>query len=139
MDHIVDYFERLRGEFRRYSSGMLTDRDMDSMFAARRGGQWGLVSGPIPLEEDAYVSVVERVELQDGRPVRLRYSYYLIVEGRGEVRGYERDPSHGPEFHRHYEDHRKEPCDEVSLGQAIEEFWDVLTDLKAHEAERGEG
>lgn len=100
------------------------------MFSASPDGQSGLITGALPLDEGAYVHVFERCELVGHRPHRTRYSYFLIVAGRGEVRGYERDPTHNPAEHRHLEDHTREPWPTVSFQEAAEDFWDLLSGIR---------
>jgi hypothetical protein len=133
---IFDYFEHKRADFKRFSSGQMTDSDVDHRIAfVATGDNRGFVDGPFPLDEGAYVSVFERVRIVDRRYARrLRYSYYLIIDGVGEKRGYELDPTHSPALHRHLEDHSKESWPAVSLREAVEDFWDVLTQHREGEA-----
>jgi Family of unknown function (DUF6516) len=133
MDHIYDYFEQLRPKYKTLSSGGVSDADLDVMFQARRDGQGGLIDAILHLDENAFIHVFERVELVDGRPHRLRYSYYLIVDG-AERRGYDRDPTHEPAEHRHGEGHEMEPWEAVSFDEVAEEFWDILSQIRSEEA-----
>jgi uncharacterized protein DUF6516 len=129
MDHIYDYFEQLRPKYKTLSSGGVTEDELDKMFQARRDGQGGLVDGLLHLDEDAFIHVFERVELRGGRPHRIRYSYYLIVDA-AERRGYDRDPTHDPPEHRHGEVHEMEPWQTVSFDEAAEDFWDILSQIR---------
>ena len=134
MDHVYEYFEQQRVKFKKLSSGGATEDELDKMFSAFSGGQRGLIDGILHLDSGAFVHVFERVELEDGRPRRRRYSYYLIVDGL-ERRGYDRSPTHDPPEHRHGEAHEMEPWTAVSFDEAGEEFWDILTQIRTAEPE----
>ena len=132
MRQIAQHFDRRREEFKRYSSGALTDADLDAMyFRLSPDGRAGIISGRIPLTEAADVHVFEHVVLNDrGRVEIVRYSYFLVV-GRKEIRGYELDPSHDPAVHRHVEGHRRTPWERMTLRSAVEDFWTILTEPAA--------
>jgi hypothetical protein len=95
--------------------------------AEEAGGEvprWRLL-GRVDLRDDAFVQVHEVIQLD---PVhRIKYAYYLFVDGR-EIGGYERDPVHEPAEHRHCT-HRDghisggEPAETVSFKRAIELAW----------------
>jgi hypothetical protein len=64
MRQIAQHFDRRREEFKRYSSGALTDADLDAMyFRLSPDGRAGIISGRIPLTEAADVHVFEHVVL----------------------------------------------------------------------------
>ena len=136
-----EYFERRRREFKRYSSGVLTDRELDGMFGMAADGRAALVFANVPLDDRAFVAIRERLVVSAVDLVEIiEYSYYLVDLDAGEVRGYDLDPSHTPPAHRHVgSDHRREPCGRVTLRQAIEDFWDQLDDLRSQEDEPGRG
>jgi hypothetical protein len=129
MRQIAEHFDRRREEFRRYSSGVLTDSDLDAMyFRLSPDGRAGIISARIPLRAGADVHVFERVVVNDKGDVAIvRYSYFLVVE-REEIRGYELDPTHDPAVHRHVEGHRREPCERMTLRSAVEDFWTILAE-----------
>ena len=69
----------------------------------------------------------ERIVLDArGSAIVERYSYFLVLTGRGELRGYELDPTHDPAAHRHDESHQQSPCEQITLKGAVEDFWGVL-------------
>lgn len=131
MRSIRDHFEQRRAEFRRYSSGALRDDEIEAMFRLAPDGQAGLILGRIPLDAEAAVQVFERVVLDvQGGAVIERYSYFLVVAGKGELRGFELDPTHDPASHRHDETHRRSPCEQITLKEAVEDFWGVLAEIR---------
>src|SRR5437899_12779093 len=66
MRQIAEHFDRRREEFRRYSSGVLPDAELDAMyFRLSPDGRAGILSGRIPLTERADVHVFERVVLNN--------------------------------------------------------------------------
>ncbi len=100
------------------------------MFSLGADERAGLISGRIPIGPTASVQVFERVLLEPtGRPTVERYSYYLIVAGIGEVRGFDHDPTHDPATHVHDSQHRRSPSERVSLKEAMTVFWKVSADL----------
>lgn len=131
MRSIRDHFEQRRAEFRRYSSGALRDDEIEAMCKLAPDGQAGLILGRIPLDTEAAVQVFERVVLDvRGGAVIERYSYFLVVTGKGELRGYELDPTHDPASHRHDETHRRSPCEQITLKGAVEDFWGILAEVR---------
>lgn len=134
MRSIRDHFEQRRAEFRRYSSGALRDDEIEAMFRLAPDEQAGLILGRIPLDTEAAVQVFERVVLgAQGSAVIERYSYFLVVAGKGDLRGYELDPTHDPASHRHDETHRRSPCEQITLKSAVEDFWGVLAEIREAE------
>lgn len=131
MRSIRDHFERRRAEFRRYSSEALSDEAIDPMFRLAPDERAGLIIGRLPLDPEASVQIFERIVLdRRGRPVVERYSYFLVLAGRGERRGYELDPSHDPASHRHDEHHQRSLSPQITLRTAIEDFWTLLTEIR---------
>lgn len=98
------------------------------MLVVASDGAAGLVTGRFPIGNDAFVNIFERVVVNEakGRAEVLEYSYYLVVGGR-EVRGYDLDSSHDPAAHRHVENHAREPWGKMSLREAVEEFWAIVS------------
>lgn len=105
------------------------------MFRLAPDEQAGLILGRIPLDAEAAVQVFERIvrDAQGGAVIE-RYSYFLVVAGKGELRGYELDPTHDPASHRHDETHRRSPCKQITLKDAAEDFWAVLADVREAES-----
>jgi hypothetical protein len=128
---IRNHFERRRAEFRRYSSDALSDDAIDAMFRLAPDERAGLIIGRLPLDSEASIQIFERVVLdRRGQAVVERYSYFLILDGKGELRGYELDPSHDPASHRHDEQHRRSPSPQITLRAAMEDFWALLTEMR---------
>jgi len=90
-----------------------------------RGRTWLHVGFPA---HDAYLQAHETIlMLSASRATRLRYSYYLVVEGLG-VWGYDRDPLHDPAVHWHLEDDHdtRYACKPVSFKEAVLMAWAEL-------------
>jgi hypothetical protein len=132
VDSLWEYFEQKRAEFRRLSLGA-SNAELDDMFSTdlASGDRSGRIDGVLYLDQGAYVAVLERVHLtDDGRPHRIRYAYFLIVDGVGEIVGYERDPTHDPAEHRHLPGHARQPWPAVSFVEAVTDFWNRLATLR---------
>jgi hypothetical protein len=126
---IWDYFERHKRECR--TLGLVESDNFPMQYVAKKGcnDTRGLVLGRYDLGETAIISVREIVEIVNGnRPHRIRYSYYLVVNGFEEF-ARERDPSHYPAVHGHGRFHKWQPADPISFVQFVRTSWDRVTDI----------
>lgn len=86
----------------------------------------GFVQGTVYLTESAFVAVNELVQMRGGGATRVRFAYFLVIDG-DEVGGYERSPTHNPSEHRHCgPDHKRQPAPAISFKDALHEAWDMV-------------
>lgn len=128
---VWEYFESKKAEVERF--GLTLDDHF--LFAEEDGsdGQRGRVWGRIGLTERTFLQVSERVEVEGSGIHRTEYAYYLIIDG-AEVWGYERDPTHKVDVHRHDRDHNSYPCEPVSFLEILEKAWGTASDEDSWEA-----
>jgi len=100
--------------------------------ASDRAG--AIVDGAIPLDNSAIVYVNEFVDIGEDERIRIRrYSYYLVVDD-NEICGYDLNPLEDPPSHYHAGPHSDvSACEEVSLREAYEHFWDRYNELRAQQ------
>jgi hypothetical protein len=86
--------------------------------------QRGRLLGAAHMDEHAFLHVHEVVVIEDGTPHRIKYAYYLVVDGH-EIGGYERDPTHDPAEHFHCGEHEPGgvPHPAVSFKEAADHAW----------------
>jgi hypothetical protein len=127
---VWEYFEQKQTEYTKLGLRL------EGEFRALEGSndQRGMILGVLHLSERARVHVHEIVLADPHRIRRLRYSYFLVVDGHGEILGYERDPTHEPAEHRHLSDHTNEAWPRVTFREAIEDFWNVLSTMHEDDA-----
>lgn len=125
---VWDYFERHQREAR--DLGLTESDNFPPQFVAKQGDDvHGLILGRYDIGETAIIEVTEVVEIIDGnRPHRVRYSYYLVVNGAEEF-ARERDPSHSPAVHGHGRYHKWEPADPISFAQFVKDSWERVSNL----------
>jgi hypothetical protein len=88
----------------------------------------GRIRGKVGFTNRTFLAVSEQVEMQDGEPIRLSYSYYLIIDGI-EVWGHDDDPGHDPAIHRHSRKHaQRYPDQKRTLGEMLEKGWTTAGD-----------
>jgi hypothetical protein len=96
----------------------------------RADGQQARIIGSIKISERTYLDISERVRREARRRVtRVRYSYYIVIDGE-EFAGFDYDPDHPePVHHRHTRGHAKAISDkERTLEEIIEMAWKVAED-----------
>lgn len=101
------------------------DFDAGSEMAKLRPGdeRRGRIRGRISLTDRTFLAVSEQIEMRDGKPVRLSYAYYLIIDGI-EVWAHDHDPAKDPAIHRHSRRHeRRSPDTERALEEMLEKGW----------------
>jgi hypothetical protein len=125
---VWDYFERHKREAR--SLGLTESDNLPPQFVAKQDDDArGLILGRYDIGATAIIEVKEIVTIIDGnRPHRVRYSYYLVVNGVEEF-ARERDPSHYPAVHGHGRYHKWEPAEPISFMDFVKQAWDRVTDL----------
>lgn len=125
---VWDYFERHRREARRL--GLVESENFPPQFVAKQDGDArGLILGRYDIGETAIIEITEVVEVIDGNRLhRVRYSYYLVVDGVEEF-ARERDPSHSPAVHGHGRNHKWEPAGPTSFARFVKDSWERVSDL----------
>lgn len=125
---VWDYFEWHRREARDLS--LVESDNFPLQFVAKADNDArGLILGRYEIGQRAIIEVKEVVEITDGnQPHRIRYSYYLIVDGMEEF-ARERDPSHYPAVHGHGRDHKWEPAEPTTFAQFVKDSWERVSDL----------
>jgi hypothetical protein len=96
--------------------------------------------------DSVYLSVHEVIAVRGSGITRLRYAYFLIIDG-DEIGGYERHASHDPPVHRHCsgrKPHERSPSKAVSFKEAAREAWKYVSEFATPEGvgadeESGEG
>jgi hypothetical protein len=90
--------------------------------------------GRVHLTDRACVQIAEIVEFPGGHVHRIKYAYYLFVDGE-EIGGYERDPLHGDQAEHFHCTHRHqghmpggEPAPTVSFKEAVIHAWSWLSE-----------
>jgi hypothetical protein len=124
---VYEYFISRERECREHS--LAPDTSFADLFSEEEGsgGKRGIMFGRLVLNERAFLSVSEEIEVVKSGVRRVSYSYYLIVDG-VEVWGYDRDPSHVPSEHKHLgADHQRLPCGRVSFLEAVERAWATVS------------
>jgi hypothetical protein len=84
----------------------------------------GRIRGRVGLTSRTFLAISEQIELRDGVPVRLSYSYYLVIDGI-DVWGHDNDPGHDPPIHRHGRQHERYPDHERMLREILEKGWET--------------
>ena len=115
----------LYGQQRRRECDELSLDRSDITAADEEGNdQRGRLLGAAYLDEHAALHVHEVVVIEDGTPHRIKYAYYLAVDGE-EIGGYEREPNHDPAEHLHCGEHipRGVAHPTVSFKEAAESAW----------------
>lgn len=95
---------------------------------AGSNGKRGEILVQIPLGDEVYLHVHEKVVKKLGGFHREVYCYALIVEG-AHSDSWERDPTHPDEpIHGHEGDGRtRKVCEVVSFKEALEKAWEIVT------------
>jgi hypothetical protein len=111
--------------------------------------QRGMIFGTLAFDgynpDTVYLRMHEVVVVRGSGIHRLRYAYFLIINGE-EIGGYERHASHDPPVHRHCsgrEPHERSPSKTVSFKDAARDAWKYVSEFATPEgvgaaAEEGE-
>lgn len=95
----------------------------------------GVIEARIWLDDDAFLEVHEEVEITD-HPHRAAYAYTLVIDG-GQSCRWHFEPAYEPAIRYHIDmpgnDHQ--PSERVTLKSALEEAWDILTDVRGSQAD----
>ncbi len=124
---VWEYFHQREAECRDLS--LVPDGSFAEMCSALDGseGQGGIFFGRLILSERAFLNVFELVRVHGTGVHRVRYSYYLIIDGT-EVWGYDRDPDHDPPLHRHQGTaHTRYPCRRMTFREVAEQAWETAS------------
>lgn len=124
---VYEYFISRERECREQS--LAPDTSFEDMFAEEQGsdGRRGIMWGRLILTETCFLSVMEEVEVVESGVHRVAYSYYLVMNG-VEVWGYDRDPSHDPEEHRHEGgSHKRLPYGRITFLEVVEKAWETVS------------
>lgn len=117
---VWEYFAQREREFDEMS---VDGRDVGFYEEAGSDGRRGRVIGHVYFNDEAYLEIQERVEIQGSSVHRTDYGYFFIVGGE-EVWGYERDPTHEPAVHRHTFGHEeRHEAESISFKRACELGW----------------
>jgi hypothetical protein len=113
--HLYNYFVGRQQEI-----DTLSD---DLEFGISADDQSGWMRGNINVSDELYVSVLERVELRDGTPTIVKYSYAILDDGVN-IAAFDNDPLHDPAVHWHVgESRRRVPASEMTLHAVLERAW----------------
>jgi hypothetical protein len=123
LDEYFDGVERLLT-----AHGLVFEEGAVMLALNHPGKQRGRVEGRIVFSERTFLEVRELVEIRsDGSPERLRYAYYLILDGIQFV-GYDHAPDHPIPTHVHDREHARFPDRLRSLNEVIDIAWEVSSD-----------
>jgi hypothetical protein len=125
---IWEYFAQREKECRLLS--LIPDSDFSDMCAERDGtaGQRGIFWGRFTLNERAFLSVFELIQVRGSGVHRERYSYYLFLD-EIEVWGFDRDPQHDPPTHKHMgASHTRYPCRRMTFKEVAKLAWDTVSE-----------
>ncbi|WP_037411510.1 toxin-antitoxin system TumE family protein [Candidatus Solirubrobacter pratensis] len=90
--------------------------------------QRGRVAGRVVFSDRTFLDISEVVEIgDDGSPERVRYCYYVILDG-VEFVGYDHSPDHPVPTHVHDREHKSYPARRRKLAEVIEIAWNVSSD-----------
>jgi hypothetical protein len=121
-----EYFDRI--ERLLTANGVVFEEGAIMLVLDHPGKERGRVEGRIVFTERTFLEVFELVELRpDGSPERLRYAYYIVLDGIQFV-GYDHAPDHPIPTHVHDRKHKRYPDRLRSLKEVIEEAWEVSSD-----------
>lgn len=124
---VWEYFQSRERECRELS--LVPDEPFPKLCAEAHGsrGQRGMFFGRLSLSERAFLSAFELIKVRGTGIHRVRYSYYLIIDGL-EAWGYDRDPDHTPSLHRHQgPGHTRHPCRRVTFPEVANMAWQTVT------------
>ena len=127
---VYEYFGQKEREAAECS--LSPERDFREMVAEESGsnGKRGQVLGNFFLTERAFLAVHEVVVVLNNHTTREEYAYYLIIDGE-EIWGYERDPTHDPAVHWHYQGGTAQESERVSFKEAAGRAWEEVTAREA--------
>ena len=128
---IWDYFDQWQRQCE--ASSLPSDTSYYAMCAALTGSDLqGRIFGRLVISDRAFLSVSERIVIEDGRPHREEYSYYLVLDDE-EVWGRDRDPTHVPPEHGHEgEEHDWIDAGAASFQEVIDLAWETVTERGAY-------
>jgi len=81
--------------------------------------------------DSTYLSIHEVVAVRGSGITRIRYAYFLVING-VEIGGYERHATHDPPVHQHCsgkKPHETAPSKVVSFKEAAQEAWKYVSEF----------